>query len=474
MANGFTEVEKKYKGPGQWGEASYYFNGKNYGTGEQGLGNANNALLRYKSAYSQHMDDKQAPAPNAGGGYATPGSVRGAEAATGTSTEQHIKNWVGALPDPAPAPPKTSAAPVDGRNQTQKEADFYKEVSRVTKAAAGGNPQPMRDFDKFFGFTRPEHQYGKVYNQDLSANGLTADTNAGIKNTLGSADTNNDGALSRAEMNSGFGNSDDVWNQFSAAERADGKITAAEFTGLVENRVNTNTHVQTASGGFDKGSLGTAVDNLVGAVGENRVFTSSEIESKLGTKLPAGITSDGKVSEQELYNYLNAEVIGGRGKITNGKFVANAPLKQLNTNGGGFVAEEASAPVASSNQSSVADEDTVEAPGSVIRPAGGGSAAESIESTESEGGSQSTTEEDPLASTQPAGPSAEEIEQEEQARSSALAVRRSADEKRIKKAMDQFAPWGGASASSGSGALAAPMITPASSASGAAGLPGSR
>jgi hypothetical protein len=69
------------------------------------------------------------------------------------------------------------------------------------------------------------------------------------------------------------------------------------------------------------------------------------------------------------------------------------------------------------------------------------------------------------------GPDADEEDEEKQ---SALATRRSKDEERLKKILNQREKWGGASAGSGSEALAAPVITPASNSQGFGGIPGGR
>ncbi len=54
-------------------------------------------------------------------------------------------------------------APVDTRTQEQKDAAFYAALQSAQTAAANGDPQPLRNFDSFFGIPRPEAQYGADY-----------------------------------------------------------------------------------------------------------------------------------------------------------------------------------------------------------------------------------------------------------------------------------------------------------------------
>ena len=63
--------------------------------------------------------------------------------------------------DKTPKPPVTP--PADTRTKEQKDADFYAAASSAIDAAKNGNDQPLRNFDKYFGITRPEEEYTKAF-----------------------------------------------------------------------------------------------------------------------------------------------------------------------------------------------------------------------------------------------------------------------------------------------------------------------
>ncbi len=213
-------------------------------------------------------------------------------------------------PDPGPSPSPSlnqysgSTAPVDTRTQAEKESAFYQALSDAQAAAKNGDPTLLRNFDTFFGITRPAIEYTKDFY--MSQNGLTAETNNIISNVFESYDANNDGITTEAEhLAKGDAES---WGQYTDAQR-EGGLTRAEWGELVQNRINSGMY----NADFTKGTLGLAVDNLMGGTGHNRIWTVSEVESALNSAgleklvLPNDIKADGKISEQELAEFLNTQ-----------------------------------------------------------------------------------------------------------------------------------------------------------------------
>ncbi len=58
---------------------------------------------------------------------------------------------------PPPPPPLTPTAPAP--TQQEQEANFYAALDKALAAAKAGDSQPLRDFDNFFGITRPGYEY---------------------------------------------------------------------------------------------------------------------------------------------------------------------------------------------------------------------------------------------------------------------------------------------------------------------------
>jgi hypothetical protein len=59
-----------------------------------------------------------------------------------------------------------ATAPVDNRTKAEKDRDFYKTLENAQFAAACGNPQPLKDFDKMFAISRPKAEYTQKFYQD--------------------------------------------------------------------------------------------------------------------------------------------------------------------------------------------------------------------------------------------------------------------------------------------------------------------
>jgi hypothetical protein len=82
---------------------------------------------------------------------------------------------------------------------------------------------------------------------------------------------------------------------------------------------------------FQKADLGKAIDTLVGSSGYNRVFDAAQtsaIEAKLGNPLPDAIKADGRVSEQELTDYLAGRIKEGYLALDNGNFVSGSRVAE--------------------------------------------------------------------------------------------------------------------------------------------------
>lgn len=60
---------------------------------------------------------------------------------------------------PRPTPAATAPAPT----QQEQEASFYTAATKALDAAKAGDPQPLRNFDNFFGITRPEIEYTQAF-----------------------------------------------------------------------------------------------------------------------------------------------------------------------------------------------------------------------------------------------------------------------------------------------------------------------
>jgi hypothetical protein len=57
----------------------------------------------------------------------------------------------------------TPVAQVDTRTQVEKEAAYYAALQSATDAAKAGDPTLLRNFDKYFNFTRPEAEYSQSF-----------------------------------------------------------------------------------------------------------------------------------------------------------------------------------------------------------------------------------------------------------------------------------------------------------------------
>ncbi len=121
-----------------------------------------------------------------------------------------------------------------------------------------------------------------------------------------------------------------------------------------------------------------------------------------------------------------------------------------------------------------ASTDSNDSPGEVNQEEASGDTGEGESSETGEGQSQTEEESLPTGKGGKGGGAGIGEDEKDEEKQSALAVRRSKDEERLKKIMKQREKWGGASAGSGADSLAAPVVTPASNSQGFGGIPGQR
>lgn len=127
--------------------------------------------------------------------------------------------------------------------------------------------------------------------------------NAGI-------DNNNDGVTTEAEF--AADGAQNAWMQYSEAARAGG-LTQTEWGALVRHRMAIGMY----NGDGSKGPLGKAIDNLMDSDPNqhNRVWSAAEVDAKLRAKgfnisISNAVRADGKVSEQELADFIYANSRG--------------------------------------------------------------------------------------------------------------------------------------------------------------------
>ncbi len=224
--------------------------------------------------------------------------------------------------------PQGSSTPVSTpppRTEAQKAADFDRMVAEYNTAkaqAAAGNPKMLQDLDGFFGITdRNPAEYTREFY--MPKNGLSLAQNDAIVSVHTAQDINKDGLVDRKELND-----QNVELQYDNSVWADGGISRDEMVALVQKRAQQGM-INTVD--FTKADLGKAVDTLVGSSGYNRVFNTTQvtaIEKKLEKPLPDAIKKDGKVSEQELTDYLAGQIKEGYLSINNGKLVEGSRVAE--------------------------------------------------------------------------------------------------------------------------------------------------
>jgi hypothetical protein len=210
------------------------------------------------------------------------------------------------------------------RTEAQKAADFDRMVSEYAAAktqAAAGDPTKLQQLDAFFNVTRNPAEYTREFY--MPKNGLSLIQNDAIALRHSLDDLNGDGLVSRKELNN-----EDVALQYDDAVWSDGGISSDEMVGLVQKRVQQG---MVNNVDFQKADLGKAIDTLVGSSGYNRVFDAAQtsaIEAKLGNPLPDAIKADGRVSEQELTDYLAGRIKEGYLALDNGNFVSGSRVAE--------------------------------------------------------------------------------------------------------------------------------------------------
>jgi hypothetical protein len=410
----------------------------------------------------------------------------------------------------APQPPTATrpvvSAPVDTRTADQRLSDFYAAAQTAIDAAKAGDPTPLRNFDRMFGITRNPAEYSQSFYYGSSP---SEQINL-INNMQISQEMKTKVIAERLAIQAGARGSDSVDNivaWFNAGGPEDPRTVA--YTGSsAQNRINvvnaTNLSQQ-AKVNIITEILSGNPDSVVNMVTYHGVHglgmsptaanwaSSATPENQIAVVNATNISQDSKnrvIAEIQAGSNLSDTVYDKISWIERGNPPSAAALAILNPPPPAVTAPEP-APVVEASASET-ESSTTRNPNEVEASApesssdsqsGSGEFIDSIKPVGTEIASDATSNSDQNTENESmASGNSEEHRQDEEAHAKALAAQAEADEKqaaalaiatvnkasakesRLKKIMAMRKPWssGGATNSTGTDSMVAPVITPSS------------
>jgi hypothetical protein len=352
-----------------------------------------------------------------------------------------------------PAPTQLTPAQIEANN-----AKFFAQLQAAQDAAKAGDPTQLQNFDKFFGISRPAAEYTQEFYFGSSPDGRIDAVNA-LNIPLEQK------VITIAEIK--IGNTDSVSNMVGWLERGNLPQQAAiDFMSSPEGKIAI------------VNELNIPMDQKVKTIAEIKIGNTDSVSNMVGwlergnqpqqAALDLMNSQDGKISlvnsldiSQDMKRNITAEImIGNNDSISNmvtwfqgGNPPQAAALAYLNPPPPPPVAVAEPQPEIAAPEAAPVNPEEQNIPDNiseeVINPSSGNPSTD--ESTDSG-----------LDSSHPGAANNQHDERAEQAMAAATAKRQSSREERLRKIMEMRKPYTSGGGSTGTDAMIAPVITPAS------------